>query len=326
MKRKGAILPRMSIMDEVERLARSGRPGEGVALVEQSAGAGDAESLFILANWRLWGLNGPKDLPRALELVERADEAGWPEAALLRATLTANGTGGPSDPLRARDILQRRADADTSAAEQLRLFDRMEGHRIEDVETLSSDPDIRLARGFLTREECDYLIRIATPRMRASMILDEKTGKPRPHPVRTSSSMNFGPSDENLVVHAINRRIALLSETDVRSGEPLHILRYASGQEFRPHLDAVAGATNQRQWTALIYLNDAFEGGNTVFPSIGISTRGNSGDCLLFRVCDDEGRTDQRLRHAGEPVTNGIKWLASRWIRQRPYMPEILSR
>ena len=311
-------------MHEVERLARAGKPREGIALIERAAAAADPEAMFILANWRLWGLYGAKDLGATHALLEQAAVAGWREAATLRATLIGNGTGCASDPARARQMLEMLAPDDPGAAAQIRLFDAMTPSHV--TESLSKDPDVRFARAFLSAGECAYLIAKAQPQLRPSMIIDEVTGQPRPHPVRTSSSMNFGPTDEDLVIHAINRRIAALTRTEVAAGEPLHILRYTAGQEFRPHLDAIAGAANQRQWTALIYLNDGYEGGETVFPEIGITTIGHPGDCLIFRVSANDGTTDPRLRHAGLPVSGGIKWLASRWIRQRPYEAEVRPR
>lgn len=311
-------------MAEVQRLARAGKPREGIALIERAAADSDPEALLILAHWRLWGLYGPRDLVAVHDLLESATAAGSSEAALLRATLLGNGTGRASDPRAARAILEGLAATEPQAAEQLALLDRMASAASFDEEILSGDPDVRMARAFLTGDECAYLIRKAEPLLRPSMILDQQTGRPRPDPVRTSSSMNFDPSNEDLVINAINRRIAALTDSDVAAGELLHILRYAPGQEFRPHLDAIAGADNQRQWTALTYLNEGFVGGETVFPEIGITTVGKPGDCLIFRVCSDGGTVDHHLRHAGLPVTQGVKWLASRWIRQRPYSPEIL--
>lgn len=313
-------------MAEAQRLARAGKPADGIALVERSAASGDAEALLALANWRLWGLYGPRDLAAAHRHLERAAAAGSREAAKLRAILIGNGTGRAADPEGARHLMRELAAEDAQAAEQLALLDRMPGTPAFEVEILSADPDIRLLRGFMTGEECDYLVRQAEPLMRPSMIIDPATGRQVPHPFRTSTSMNFDPTLEDLVVHALNRRIAAATGTLVDAGEPLHILHYAPGQEFRPHLDAIDGAKNQRQWTALTYLNDGFEGGETTFLDLGITTIGRKGDCLVFRVAHDDGTADRRVRHAGLPVTAGVKWLASRWIRERPYEAEIAGR
>ena len=191
---------------------------------------------------------------------------------------------------------------------------------------ISEDPEIRTAAGFLSEAECAYLRARAQPLLQPSMIIDDRTGRPRPHPFRTSMGMNFDPTQEDLVVHAINRRIAALTGTDVRCGEPLHVLHYTGAQEFRPHLDAVPGAANQRVLTVLVYLSDGYGGGETDFPELALTTKGRTGDALVFRNADATGQADPRAIHAGRPVSRGEKWLASRWIRQAPYEAEVLGR
>jgi len=133
--------------------------------------------------------------------------------------------------------------------------------------------------------------------------------------------MNFDPAMEDPVVRQLNRRFAAITGTKVECGEPLHVLRYAPGQEYRPHFDAIPGAQNQRTWTVLVYLNDAYEGGATLFDQLNIQFRGAPGDALVFRNADQDGIPDPRLRHAGAPVAAGVKWLATRWIRAAPHDP-----
>ena len=69
--------------------------------------------------------------------------------------------------------------------------------------------------------------------------------------------------------------------------------------------------------TFLVYLNDDFQGGETEFLSTGLKVKGRKGDGLLFRNADESGQPDLNSRHAGLPPVSGIKFLASRWIRQR---------
>jgi prolyl 4-hydroxylase len=315
----------MGIMDEVQALARAAKEADAIARVEAAA-ASDPEAMFMLANWRLWGLYGPQDLAACHRLLETAEQNGWREAALLRATLIGNGTGCPADPAAARRLLEPFAAENPAIAAQLRLLDAMppESDAAGSAEEVNDNPVIRLARNFLSPDECAYLMRAAEPALRPSTVLDRQTGRPRPDPVRTSRGMNFGPAAEDLVVHAINRRIAAVTGTAVECGEPLHVLCYTQGQEFRPHVDAIAGAANQRQWTALVWLNSGYEGGDTDFPELGIEVTGSPGDCLFFRNVDAQGRPEPRMRHAGLPITRGVKWIASRWIRQMPYVPEII--
>jgi prolyl 4-hydroxylase len=125
----------------------------------------------------------------------------------------------------------------------------------------------------------------------------------------------FGVYAEDLVVNALNRRIAALSGTGIDQGEPLQLLRYRPGGEYKPHMDALPAEPNQRILTVLVYLSDDYEGGETAFPNAGLSFRGRTGDALLFRNTGADGRPDPLSLHAGLPVARGIKYLASRWIR-----------
>ncbi len=312
----------MSVMKRAQELARSGKQREAVEAVEQAASAGDPDALLALANWRLFGLYGPRDLAAVHELLEKGSQAGSIEAARMWANLIGNGTGCPSDPDRAQQVLRGLAPHDPQSERQLRVLGEMKPETgSETAEVLNEAPPVRIFRGFLLPSECRYLRTAAEPALRPSSVIDPRTGRQVPHPVRNSAGMNFGPADEDLVIHAINRRIAAATGTDVASGEPLHILRYSPGQQYKPHVDALPGADNQRESTMLLYLNSEYAGGETVFTELGITVRGNEGDALLFRNTTLDGRGDDRTRHAGLPVLAGVKWLASRWIRQRPYSP-----
>jgi prolyl 4-hydroxylase len=139
--------------------------------------------------------------------------------------------------------------------------------------------------------------------------------------IRTSDGAAFHWLIEDPVVHAINRRVAAASGTTYEQGEPLQVLRYEPGQEYRPHFDYVKGAENRRLWTALIYLNEDYEGGSTAFVRTGIEVRGRTGDVLLFRNALPDDSQDLLAEHAGMPVTAGKKYLATRWIRERRWIP-----
>jgi prolyl 4-hydroxylase len=313
----------MGVMDEAQALAKAGRGAEAKRHVERAAASGDPEALLALANWRLFGLYGPRDLAEAHRLLGRAAAAGDTDAVRMQATLIGNGTGCRADPARAARLLGSIAGVDSFAAFQLAFLAKM--MRLDQAnalpsEVLSKDPPVRLIRGLLLPEESSYLMTLSEPRLEPSFIIDP-SGARRPHPTRTSSGTSFGPLDEDLVVRAINSRIAALTGTDVAWGEPLHILRYEPGQEYRPHLDTLPGVSNQRGWTMLIYLNADYDGGETAFDRLGVVAKGGPGDGLLFRSIDAAGRPDERTRHAGLPVRSGTKWLATRWIRQGPYHP-----
>lgn len=309
-------------MQRARQLMSQGRQQEAIAAVEAAARERDPEAMLAVAHWRLFGVYGERDLDTAHRLFADAGEAGSVEAVRLRATLVANGTGCSSDPALARAMLEQIAPVDANAAHQLALLAAMPppgSVAALSAETLCRAPSIRLVRGLLSADECRYIITAAGPLLQPSFVVDPVSGRRIPHPVRTSYGMNFGPTQEDPVIHQLNRRIAAATGTEVSCGEPLHVLRYRGGQEYRPHFDALPGAANQRSLTALIYLNEDYAGGETLFDRLELSVRGRMGDALVFDNIDAEGLGDERSRHAGLPVSGGEKWLATRWIRQRPY-------
>jgi hypothetical protein len=105
-----------------------------------------------------------------------------------------------------------------------------------------------------------------------------------------------------LVVNAINRRIAAVADKPAGNGEPLLVLRYQPGGEYRAHSDTLAHVDNQRVATMLLYLNDDYQGGETEFPLAGVKHRGRSGDALFFSNVDNKGQPLRRALHAGLPV------------------------
>jgi prolyl 4-hydroxylase len=312
----------MSVMAEARRLATEGRHADGAALVERAAAERDAEAMFVLAHWRLYAMHGPRDLATALLLLEGAGELGHIEAVRVHAALVGNGTGCQADPALAKALLERIRDRDTQADAQLVLAQAMRAEEEFSAamgEMLSGSPLVKIVRAAFTAQECAYLRAAAHPRLQPSFVIDPASGRRMAHPVRNSTGTNFGPIEEDLVVRRINLRLALLTGTDVTCGEPLHVLHYVPGQEYRLHSDALSGTENQRDWTALIYLNANYAGGETRFETGGLAVRGAEGDVLIFRNVDAAGRPDAATRHAGLPVTSGTKWLASRWIRRYPY-------
>ena len=314
----------MSVLDDATRLNAEGRREEAVSLVERAAGKGDVEALVALANWRLFGLFGPRDLAAAHRLFDQAAAKGSIEAVRTKAILSANGTGCRADGDEAERLLQTIRDRDAHAALQLDFAAGMApagDFGPDRAEMLCEAPVIKRYSGLLTVRECAYLCTMAEPQLRPSFVTNPQTGAQMPHPIRTSMGMSFGPTQEDLVIRRLNERIAHVSGTDVACGEPLHILRYTPGQEYKPHTDSMPGEANQRSWTVLIYLNAEYEGGATCFPRVGVEFRGAPGDALIFHNVGGDGRPDPASLHAGLPVTKGVKWLATRWIRTRPHHP-----
>ncbi len=307
-------------------LAAAGRTGEALALLDQAGEAGDGEALFARGLWRIDGRLLARDLGAAREDFRLAAEAGSRDAARVHAGFLAAGVGGERDWSSALAALG--ASDDPLMARQAELIAAMTLDNDGDpgttpgLEMLSATPSISLFRNLLSAGECRFLVELAEARLKPALIFHEGQRRFVVDPLRDSDAAGFPIVLEWPFVHALNRRIATASGTDVAQGEPLQVLRYAPGQQYRPHLDAVAGIANQRIWTALVWLNEDYEGGETLFLDLDLSVKGRQGDLLVFANALRDGRPDPATRHAGKPVTKGVKLLASRWIRARPAGPD----
>jgi prolyl 4-hydroxylase len=318
----------MTVVDRAEMLAAAGQVAAGRASLDRAAMSGDADAAFTLAFWYLVGAHLPRDLVTARVWLRKAASLSHADAMMIEVALTANGSGARADWKKARQLLDLASSAGIPEAHhQIALLQLMDVNGNGDPaqkplgRSLSANPHILHFPALFTPVECEHLASRVGDLMEPSVVLDPGSGRLVPHPIRTSSGAVIGPTREDMVVRALNKRIAAASDTAIDQGEPLHVLHYAPGQQYRPHHDAMVHTDNQRGWTMLIYLNEGYRGGGTRFTATGLTVQGKGGDGLLFRNLDAAGRPDPLSRHAGLPIEAGTKWLATRWIRLAPHDP-----
>ena len=144
---------------------------------------------------------------------------------------------------------------------------------------------------------------------------------------RTSQTCDLPPGDP--VVAALDARIAALLGQDPGHGEPMQGQRYQAGQQYRmhpdffyidqaywPQVDAVGG---QRSWTAMIYLNEPESGGATGFTYLDLNVMPRTGRILIWNNMAPDGSPNPWTDHAGQPVGGGIKYIVTKWYRERPF-------
>ncbi len=198
------------------------------------------------------------------------------------------------------------------------------------VEVLSKSPRIMLIHNFLTDEECEYFIREASPNLERAVVVDPEGDLSDGLVVdqRTSDGAYLENFDDP-ILHRVEKRIARLTKTSIDRGEPLQVLHYKKGGEFKPHYDyfdtTTAGGKEctlvggQRYASLVMYLNTPVKGGETVFPEAGIKVIPKKGEALLFYNCHPEGEPDPMSLHGGAPVVEGEKWIVNKWIRMEKY-------
>ncbi|HVM22474.1 MAG TPA: 2OG-Fe(II) oxygenase [Sphingomicrobium sp.] len=316
----------MNTLDDAIRMIDCGRVEEGVHLLRTIASGGDPRGLYLLAHITWSGTHVAQDPQRGRLLFEYAAARGHGQANLFATNLVATGVAGRRDWSLALSRLEDEARQVPARRRTLALIAAMDIDANGDPRStpeptpLAERPYVRVFDRLLTPEECGYLIEATGDSFEPSMVYNRERELVR-DTIRTSDGATFHWLIEDPAVHALNRRIASATGTSFDQGEALQVLRYSPGQQYRPHFDFVPDAQNQRLWTALIYLNEDYEGGETQFVETGLTFRGRTGDVLLFRNALPDGSIDDAARHAGLPVNSGTKYLATRWVRERRWIP-----
>jgi prolyl 4-hydroxylase len=285
----------------------------------------DGQALFEAAAARVRGDGGTRDLAGARELFRQAAGGGRVDAAVIYANFLAAGVGGPREWPAALRLLAALAEVNPRSRRELALIEAMalsadgDPLAVPAGETVCERPAVTRFAGLFTPAECAFLAAAAAPMLEPAVVVDPASGRQRRDPVRVCDSAGFPWPLENPAVHALNRRLAAASATAPEQGEPLQVLRYRPGGEYKRHFDAIPGFANQRAMTFLVWLNEDYEGGETFFPTPGLRLKGRIGDAILFRNAGPDGRRDPDSGHAGLPVARGEKLIASRWIRRRPF-------
>jgi prolyl 4-hydroxylase len=189
-------------------------------------------------------------------------------------------------------------------------------------------PRIVLFGDLLSPEECEEMIRLSQPKLTRSTVVNSDTGAYDVHAARTSSGTHFA-RGENELIKRLEARIAELVSIPIEHGEPIQILHYLPGAEYKPHYDyfdpkypgndKVLATGGQRIATLIMYLNDVEAGGSTVFPEVGLDVLPRRGNAVFFAYSSEDGQLDARTLHGGSPVSEGEKWIATKWIRLREY-------
>lgn len=191
-------------------------------------------------------------------------------------------------------------------------------------------PQVTLLDNVFSAAECDQLMALAQPRLRPSTIVDPLTGRDTVSAARSSEGMFFRLNETPLVAR-LDARLSNLMNLPLENGEGLQVLRYRGGEQSVPHFDflmannaanvASLARSGQRVSTLIIYLNDVRDGGQTIFPESGLAVTPRQGGGLYFEYCNGAGQLDPQSLHAALPVLVGEKWIVTKWMRQRRFVP-----
>jgi len=107
----------------------------------------------------------------------------------------------------------------------------------------------------------------------------------------------------------IPRYAKMFSIQDLFYHEAYQMLKYDVGTEYKQHCDS--GLSTRREVSAIVYLNDDYEGGELEFPHFNVKIKPKSGMLLLFP-------SNYAYAHIAHPISKGTKYALVTWIRDHP--------
>jgi prolyl 4-hydroxylase len=295
-----------------------------------------AITVSVSAGLRAWITDqlarGAPEAAMVAALVERNFEPGIARG-LVGAFASARAAG---QPLPEQNV---RIDGETSCyvadpprigpGHLLHAHDR----EVRVLQRLQSPVVVALDR-VLDDAECERLIGMAEPRLRRSTVVDSPTGADVAVDRRSSDGMFFR-LRENPFIGVIDERLSAIMNLPTEHGEGLQVLRYRPGAQYPPHYDFLTPSnpasarsiarSGQRVSTLIVYLNDVAAGGETVFPEAGFAVVPRRGNGLYFEYTNSRMVVDLRSAHGGAPVIEGEKWIVTKWMRSKPFVPEGLA-
>lgn len=227
-----------------------------------------------------------------------------------------------SDPLNALDLRDGQLEALNRAGSAARVRECIARYP-EAVRIPANSVELYIVRNFLSAEECAALIDVIdAERLTPSAVPNTAVPSPRASEARYL----YAGSDP---VTAIETKLDVLTGLEPRFGEALQGQRYATGQEFRPHHDYFDTGQlywrnqvpigGQRTWSAMTFLNEPEAGGRTNFPTAGVMITPKAGNLVIWNNMDALGRPNPGSLHQGLPVDQGVKYVLTKWYRERPW-------
>jgi prolyl 4-hydroxylase len=197
-----------------------------------------------------------------------------------------------------------------------------------DIQVLASllHPRVVVFGNLLSGAECDELIALSRESLTRSTVANTDSGGDDVHEDRTSRGTYLA-RGSNALCRRIEARIAVLLDWPEENGEALQILCYGVGAQYKPHHDyfdpkhagygKILQRGGQRVASLVMYLNTPKYGGATIFPEARFEVAAIKGNAVFFSY--DRPHPMTRTLHGGAPIGEGEKWVATKWLRERPH-------
>jgi prolyl 4-hydroxylase len=181
---------------------------------------------------------------------------------------------------------------------------------------------IQVFDNFITADECDELLKLKEGKYTKSKVYSENK-EYIDNTSRTSSNSYFFKSENDLIKKIENKVVNMLN-IKLEQIEPLQIVKYEKGEQYKYHHDYFDKSVNQKQrlHSFIVYLNDLDEvdGGATHFPLLKFRFTPYKTRAIHWKNIDLNGNPNELSLHAGEPLlTDKIKYVLTIWTRCEKY-------
>tara|TARA_Y100000816_G_C25928617_1_gene484209 strand:+ start:119 stop:823 length:705 start_codon:yes stop_codon:yes gene_type:complete len=188
---------------------------------------------------------------------------------------------------------------------------------------LSTDPIIFTIDNFLSNKECDEIIKLSKNRKFSRGYVLDSESENTVSDIRTNSLIWIDHGTNYLTKKIVNR-ISTIVNLPPENAEDIQLIRYKKNEQYRHHYDAFhIGSdltSNQRLYTALVYLSDVDKGGETDFKELSLKIIPKKGKLIIFKNCLSDNRTPHpKSIHAGLPVLEGEKYAFNLWFHEKYY-------
>lgn len=193
------------------------------------------------------------------------------------------------------------------------------------MDTVHTDPQIRIQNSFLNARTCNHFIKISKDKLKKALVSSDEGG--------VTSKARTGKTawiehDFDTTTLRVAKRISKEVGLPLENAEAFQIIHYDINQFYQNHTDSwdhdlsdksrrCMRLGGQRILTALCYLNTPDEGGSTRFTRLNIDVPAEKGKLLVFsNVYDGTVKKHPMSEHAGTPVISGKKYAFNLWFRQ----------
>lgn len=176
-----------------------------------------------------------------------------------------------------------------------------------------------------TLDEMEDLINIYKHKLAPTVIFSNKNSSTTTVDTQVRDALGYFIPDFNPVVDRFKQITSAITGLPISHQEKPNFIKYKSGGFYKPHYDgfeetAELGAQKikqfgQRMFSSILYLNDDFDGGETVFPKIDKTIKPSPGKMYIWRNAFDDLKLDKNSLHAGNPIEAGVKYIIVIWTR-----------